>query len=628
APKAPDPDRRAQTGITNPVALRAATIAPMRPEDIRRTMVIFVDDLSQSAESIPAIRAGVRKTIERDVQPGDLTAIIRASAGLGALQDFTTDKELLLTAADQIRWNPHGRGEAAAYHVIGIDPVRDKGDRGEDLERTRGETFSVVVADSLRRVIRGMGQLPGRKALVLLSDYMPLGAGESMQTIAGKAAAATYDFRNLIMASMSGVVDQAARSGVVIYAVDTRGLNSLNMTAADRYDPFTLSVGRGGTSLDSNPIWDRTVPRRSEYIRGQLGSEYLARETGGFMVYESNDIGHAIERAYADLDGYYLLAFTPSEEIFDRTRMGEPEYRHIGLRVKKPGVHIRYRNGFYGVADEEATSGPVRADLRLQSALDSPFRSAGISMELDCAVLTAAKDHAFLHVLLRIDPRKLSLAGPLINRSAIVHLLVRAYGASGAEMEGGIDQRLRVSLNEEGYDRATKNGLVYATTIAVYKPGPYVVRAALLDEAREALGTANQFIMVPKVANGRLALSGLLFASSFAVQNDVTPAAQPRTVSPGEHTTFAFEVLNAAPKDALRVRMRLFRDGQPAWQSAEQPLEQRGKLVAGKVLARGDLLVPAETPSGEYLLQIEVIDASKTGKQPAVAAQWARVEVR
>ena len=187
APKAPDPDREAQTGVTNPVALRGVSIAPVRSEDIRRTMVIFVDDLSQSAESIPAIRAGVRKTIERDVQPGDLTAIIRASAGLGALQDFTTDKELLLAAADQIRWNPHGRGEAAAYHVIGIDPMRDKGDRGEDLERTRGETFSVVVADSLRRVIRGMGQLPGRKALVLLSDYMPLGAGESMQTIAGKA---------------------------------------------------------------------------------------------------------------------------------------------------------------------------------------------------------------------------------------------------------------------------------------------------------------------------------------------------------------------------------------------------------------------------------------------------------
>src|ERR1700682_164722 len=91
--------------------------APVRPEDVRRTLVIFVDDLSQASESIPAIRAGVRKVIERDVQPGDLTAIIRASAGLGALQDFTTDKAQLLAAAEQIRWNPRGRGGAAAYHA-------------------------------------------------------------------------------------------------------------------------------------------------------------------------------------------------------------------------------------------------------------------------------------------------------------------------------------------------------------------------------------------------------------------------------------------------------------------------------------------------------------------------------
>jgi hypothetical protein len=243
-------------------------------------------------------------------------------------------------------------------------------------------------------------------------------------------------------------------------------------------------------------------------------------------------------------------------------------------------------------------------------------------------VLTAAKNHAFLHVLLRIDPRKLSLEGPLMNRSAIVHLLVRAYGVSGAEMEGGIDQRLRVSLNEEGYDRAMKNGLVYATTVPVSKPGPYVVRAALLDEAREELGTANQFIMVPNVANGRLAISGLLFASSLAIQNDVTPAAQPRTVAPGEHAFFVLEVLNASAKATLLMRMRLFREGRPIWEGAEAPLQLGGKLVAGKVLAKAELVVPAETAVGEYLLQVEVTDASKTGKGAAVAVQWVRVEVR
>ncbi|MDP8979907.1 MAG: VWA domain-containing protein [Acidobacteriota bacterium] len=609
----------------------AAGIVPaaLRPEDVGRTMVIFVDDLSLASESVPAIRAGVRKVIERDMQPGDLTAIIRASAGLGALQDFTTDKEQLLAAAEQIRWIPRGSGGASAYHAIGIDAVRDQGERGLALERTRGETFAVAVADSLRRVIRGMAQLPGRKALVLLSDYMPLGAGEGIQSLPGQGQAVTGDFRNVVLASIGAVVDQAARSGVVIYAVDTRGLNSLNMTAADRYDPYALSVRMDqGTSLELNPIWDRTAPRRAEYVRGQLGSEYLARETGGFMIYEANDIAHAIERAYSDLEGYYALAFTPSEEIFELTRMGEKKYRRIRVRAVKPDLRLRYRTGFYGVPDEETASGPSRGELGLNSALDSPFRAAGVPLDLDCAVLAAAKDHASVHVLLRIDPRNLPLEGPLINRSAIIHLLVRAYDASGAAVEGGIDQRLRVSLNEEGYKRAMKYGLVYATTVTVNKPGPYVVRAALLDEAREERGTANQFVLVPNVAKSRLALSGLMPSASFVKKDDVTPAEKPRTLAPGEHESFAFVVWNAAQKDALRLRMRLVRDGVPVWESPEAPLEARAKSLDGGVVARADLLVPQGTAPGEYQMQVEVRDTSRKGKQPAVAEQWARVGVR
>ncbi len=614
------------------VASTAAGIVPaaLRPEDVGRTMVIFVDDLSLASESVPAIRAGVRKVIERDMQPGDLTAIIRASAGLGALQDFTTDKEQLLAAAEQIRWSPHGSGGAAAYHAIGIDAVRDKGERGLDLERTRGETFAVAVADALRRVIRGMGQLPGRKALVLLSDYMPLGAEEGMQTLAGQGQAAlTGDFRNVVLASIRSVVDQAARSGVVIYAVDTRGLKSLTMSAADRYDPYALSARMDqGTVLELNPIWDMTAPRRAEYIRGQLGSEFLARETGGFMIYEANDIAHAIERAFADLEGYYALAFTPSEEIFEPTRMGEMKYRRIRVRAVKPGLRLRYRTGFYGVPDEETGSGASRGEFGLNSALDSPFRVAGVPLDLDCAVLTAAKDQALVHVLLRIDPRNLPLQGPLINRSAIIHLLVRAYNASGQAQDGGIDQRLRVSLNEEGYNRAMKYGLVYATNVTVSKPGAYVVRAALLDEAREERGTANQFVLVPNVAKSRLALSGLMPSASFAKQDDVTPAEKPRTLAPGERESFAFVVWNAGQKDALRIRTRLIRDGTLVWESPEAPLEARAKSVGGKVIARADLLVPQGTAPGEYQMQVEVRDTSKKGGQPAVAEQWARVGVR
>ena len=79
---------------------------PSRPAEraeVRRTIVLFVGDLLTSSESIPAIRAGLKKFVLEQVRPGDLVAIVRSSAGFGALQDFTTDKGMLLAAIDHVR---------------------------------------------------------------------------------------------------------------------------------------------------------------------------------------------------------------------------------------------------------------------------------------------------------------------------------------------------------------------------------------------------------------------------------------------------------------------------------------------------------------------------------------------
>jgi VWFA-related protein len=100
-------------------ALPPMPAAPLRREHVRRTVVFFVDDLSMSSESVPAVRNGLREFIEQQLQPGDLAAVVRASAGLGALQDFTNDRRLLLAATSQVRWNPLGRGRMSAYTQAG-----------------------------------------------------------------------------------------------------------------------------------------------------------------------------------------------------------------------------------------------------------------------------------------------------------------------------------------------------------------------------------------------------------------------------------------------------------------------------------------------------------------------------
>ena len=41
--------------------------AALKPEDVRRTVVLFMDDFNMSAESVPNVRLGLRKFIEKQL---------------------------------------------------------------------------------------------------------------------------------------------------------------------------------------------------------------------------------------------------------------------------------------------------------------------------------------------------------------------------------------------------------------------------------------------------------------------------------------------------------------------------------------------------------------------------------
>ncbi|MGZ8846478.1 MAG: VWA domain-containing protein, partial [Pyrinomonadaceae bacterium] len=108
------------TGVAtpaNPAAsspAKSSTGAPVlpaiiRPQVTRRTIAIVVDDLGISLESIPRIKQQLRKFVAEELQPNDLVAIIRTGGEVGALQQFTTDKQLLNRAVEALRWNPCGR---------------------------------------------------------------------------------------------------------------------------------------------------------------------------------------------------------------------------------------------------------------------------------------------------------------------------------------------------------------------------------------------------------------------------------------------------------------------------------------------------------------------------------------
>jgi VWFA-related protein len=101
---------------------RNAPVVPparLRPGQVQRTLALVVDDLGMSADSINDARRALRKYVDEQVQPNDLVAIIRTSAGIGALQQFTNDRRQLYAAIERVRWLPRGIGGLSALESTG-----------------------------------------------------------------------------------------------------------------------------------------------------------------------------------------------------------------------------------------------------------------------------------------------------------------------------------------------------------------------------------------------------------------------------------------------------------------------------------------------------------------------------
>jgi VWFA-related protein len=86
----------------------------------------------------------------------------------------------------------------------------------------------------------------------------------------------------------------------------------------------------------------------------------LATQSGGQVLFGSNDLGAQIERSIADTQAYYQLTFTPPAAAHPN------EYHSIAVLVDKPGLKARTRTGYY--AQPTFSGAPIPPDPHLQGS--------------------------------------------------------------------------------------------------------------------------------------------------------------------------------------------------------------------------------------------------------------------
>jgi VWFA-related protein len=552
---------------------------PTAPHEVRRTIALVVDDLGLSLESTGRVRSVLQRFLDTQMQPGDLVAILRTGAGMGALQQFTSDRRMLQAAVDRVRWNMRGR--VSRFNTI-FEP--------DQLDLFRNELLTAGTLGAVSYVIRGLSGLPGRKSVIVLSDGFRLTDSDNRY--------------GRVLGALRTLVDASNRSGVVIYGIDMRGL-----------------AATGPTGSDGSPT--EASRRQGEFRSTREGLDVLAGETGGLSIRDANDVSAGLARVLDDQQGYYLLGYVPDASTFTGST---PRFHRLAVRLKRAGLRVRSRSGFLSIPDEQIrAAGPQN---RMVAAVTSPFAGGDIRLQLSAFFGHHDKLGPFVTSVLHVDARDLTFVAEANGmHAATVETLATTFGENG-EVADQTSRGYTFTVTSAGHVRALSAGLVYRMQVPLKQPGPYQLRIALRDAGSDRIGSASQFIDVPDIKKGRLALSGLLIegvaqtpAAGGEDTRDPESTVAVRRFRQGMDASYICSVYNArrgsdgSPR--LETDVRLYREGvEVSRRTLHGTLPGSGdtELLVGGVLQLGPSTLP-----GSYVLELTVSDI--LAKRPTRASQ-------
>ena len=152
--------------------------------------------------------------------------------------------------------------------------------------------------------------------------------------------------------------DIVNRNNCSIYAVDPRGLAA-----------FEFDVNQG-VSLQTD---------RSNLTQSIDSLRVLADNTDGRAIVNRNDLAAGMKQIMRDASGYYLLGYTSTAAPTDG------KFHSIDVRVKRPGVEIRSRKGYWAYTAE---------DVARATAPPKPGPPPEISNALNAIAEPATSGHA------------------------------------------------------------------------------------------------------------------------------------------------------------------------------------------------------------------------------------------
>ncbi|HMB79473.1 MAG TPA: VWA domain-containing protein [Vicinamibacterales bacterium] len=332
-----------------------------------RLFAIFLDDYHVRRGASMAVRGQLARFIDTQIGPSDMVGVMYPLEATGSVR-MTRNHSAVSRGLQQFlgrkyEYEPKNQFEEQYAHY----PT-------ETVERVRNQ----VSLSALKALIVHMGSLKeGRKSLILVSEGYTYMVPPQMRSTdaqmpglgnpnAGNSQAGVNDLNEDRAAWTAGldmdtdlreVYDTANRNNVAIYAVDPRGLPGFE---------FDINEGVG-------------LQTDSKYLSTTMDSlRTLAENTDGRAIVNRNDIATGMKQITKDSSAYYLIGYNSTAAPQDG------KFHEIKVRVKKPGLQVRSRKGYWALTQQEVARAtapskpavPKPVEVALANAVVRPSRAS------------------------------------------------------------------------------------------------------------------------------------------------------------------------------------------------------------------------------------------------------------
>ncbi len=549
-----------------------------------RIFVFFLDDYNVRLGNSMSARKPVADFVRNQLAPNDLVAVMYPLTPLDAVV-LTRNHESVIRTIERFE------GRKFRYEARNDIEQRYVDQPTEVVERIRRQ----VSLSALKGLSIKLGALrEGRKAIVLLSEgytamlppqmrdaiagFTGLGNPAAGNPFAGENNIQEDRARNMaemdLQTELQLVFDAANRTNTAIYAVDPRGLSTGEFDIQDNINQRTSQ----------------------EALRSTMASlQILAENTDGRAIVNRNDLAKGMEQIVRDSSAYYLVGYNSTQAPQDG------KFHAIRVRIKRPGVQVRARKGYWALTAEETTRATAPPRVGPPPAVTKAFASITPSSGGRRYVRTwygaEPGDDGLTKVTFLWEPIP---PPPGMKREEAKQVSLVASSPSGEEYFSG----------PVGDMTAASKGASVAFAV---KPGRVRLRLAVEGDAPGALDSEDREITVPDLTSPdvRVATPRVFVARTAREYQQLKAEATP--------TPTALREFRRA--DRLVVRFNAAGKPEGPVSLAARLLNKQGQKMtdlpvnASDVVAQGQVDLPLSSLAvGDYVLEVS---ASPEGQQPS-----------